>query len=107
VVSGPPQPAPRGGARAPPPPRLFSRELGMGFAEWRRQVQLAIAVSRLAEGQPVSAVARQFGYLPSSFSDMFRRELGVPPSEFRPDATLGQAGAENEPPPAVTADPAS
>jgi AraC-like DNA-binding protein len=71
--------------------RLFTRELGMGFAEWRRQVQLAIAVSRLAEGQPVNAVARLFGYLPSSFSDMVRRELGVPPSEFRPDETLGQA----------------
>lgn len=77
--------------------RLFTRELGMGFAEWRRQVQLAIAVSRLAEGQPVNAVARQFGYLPSSFSDMFRRELGVPPSEFRPDETLGHASAEDEP----------
>lgn len=69
--------------------RLFSRELGMGFAEWRRQVQLAIAVSRLAEGQAVSAVARSLGYLPSSFSDMFRRELGAPPGEFRPAQTLG------------------
>ncbi|WP_233888685.1 AraC family transcriptional regulator [Paraburkholderia flagellata] len=69
--------------------RLFTRELGMGFAEWRRQVQLALAVSRLAEGEPVSAVARMLGYLPSSFSDMFRRELGVPPSEFRPAGTLG------------------
>ncbi|CAG9274752.1 AraC family transcriptional regulator [Paraburkholderia unamae] len=69
--------------------RLFTRELGMGFAEWRRQVQLAVAVSRLAEGQPVSAVARMLGYLPSSFSDMFRRELGMPPSEFRPAGTLG------------------
>ncbi|CAD6560890.1 HTH-type transcriptional regulator NimR [Paraburkholderia kirstenboschensis] len=73
--------------------RLFTRELGLGFAEWRRQVQLAIAVSRLAEDQPVSSVARALGYLPSSFSDMFRRELGVPPSEFRPDKTLGDAGA--------------
>ena len=74
--------------------RLFTRELGMGFAQWRRQVQLAIAVSRLAQGEPVSVVARAFGYLPSSFSDMFRRELGVPPSEFRPDETLGRTGAE-------------
>jgi AraC-like DNA-binding protein len=71
--------------------RLITRELGMGFAQWRRQVQLAIAVSRLAQGQPVSVVARDFGYLPSSFSDMFRRELGVPPSEFRPDETLGHS----------------
>ncbi|SDD29282.1 AraC family transcriptional regulator [Paraburkholderia lycopersici] len=71
--------------------RLFTRELGMGFAQWRRQVQLAVAVSRLAQGQPVSAVARALGYLPSSFSDMFRRELGTPPSEFRPAGTLGFA----------------
>ncbi|WP_322057101.1 helix-turn-helix transcriptional regulator [Paraburkholderia sp. J63] len=71
--------------------RLFTRELGVGFAQWRRQVQLAIAVSRLAEGQSVSAVARELGYLPSSFSDMFRRELGAPPSEYRPEETLGHA----------------
>ncbi|MEK6297155.1 MAG: AraC family transcriptional regulator, partial [Paraburkholderia tropica] len=77
-----------GGPTPPPPPRLFTRELGVGFAQWRRQVQLAIAVSRLAEGQSVSAVARLLGFLPSSFSDMFRRELGVPPSEYRPEDTL-------------------
>ncbi len=68
--------------------RLFRRELGSGFAEWRRQVQLAVAVSRLAEGQPVSRVARSLGYLPSSFSDMFRRELGASPTGFYPGQTL-------------------
>jgi AraC-like DNA-binding protein len=30
----------------------------------------------------VSAIARELGYSPSSFSDMFRRELGVAPSQF-------------------------
>ena len=67
--------------------RLFKQELGMGFAEWRRQVQLAIATSRLAEGQSVSTIARSLGYLPSSFSDMFRRELGVTPAAYQPLAT--------------------
>ncbi|MFD1554934.1 AraC family transcriptional regulator [Paraburkholderia silviterrae] len=79
--------------------RLFTRELGMGFAQWRRQVQLAIAVSRLAEGQSVSAAARELGYLPSSFSDMFRRELGVPPSEYGPEETLGHAYGHGGPEP--------
>ncbi|MCP3712205.1 AraC family transcriptional regulator [Paraburkholderia sp. CNPSo 3274] len=65
--------------------RLFSQTLGLGFAEWRRQVQLAIAVSKLAEGHSVSAVARALGYRPSSFSDMFRRALGTSPSDFSPD----------------------
>jgi AraC-like DNA-binding protein len=36
-------------------------------------------------------VARSLGYRPSSFSDMFRRELGVAPSDFRPDETLRDA----------------
>lgn len=62
--------------------RLFQNNLGMGFAEWRRQVQLATAVAELIQGQSVSAIARSLGYSPSSFSDMFRRELGVAPSHY-------------------------
>lgn len=77
--------------------RLFSRSLGIGFAEWRRQVQLAIAVSRLAEGQSIGTVARALGYQPSSFSDMFRRELGTSPSEFTAqDAKLADASRATE-----------
>lgn len=68
--------------------RLFTQELGIGFAEWRRQVQLAAAVSGLTDGQSVSSVARALGYLPSSFSDMFRRELGTSPSDFHSNGTL-------------------
>ncbi len=69
--------------------RLFVQELGVGFSEWRRQVQLAIAVSQLAEGRSVSNVARSLGYLPSSFSDMFHRELGASPKDFQSHETLG------------------
>jgi AraC-like DNA-binding protein/quercetin dioxygenase-like cupin family protein len=72
--------------------RLFTRELGVGFAEWRRQVQLAVAVFSLAEGRSVSSIARSLGFQPSSFSDMFRRELGAPPTGFGPGGTLGEAG---------------
>src|SRR5450830_2075209 len=62
--------------------RLFQGELGMGFAEWRRQVQLATAVAELIQGVPVSRIAGELGYSPSSFSDMFRRALGVAPSHY-------------------------
>ncbi|MDH0745794.1 helix-turn-helix transcriptional regulator [Pseudomonas sp. GD03842] len=62
--------------------RLFQSVLGMGFAEWRRQVQLATAVAEIIQGVPVSTIARAMGYSPSSFSDMFRRELGVSPSQY-------------------------
>ena len=62
--------------------RLFQGVLGMGFAEWRRQVQLATAVAEIIQGVPVSTIARSMGYSPSSFSDMFRRELGMAPSQY-------------------------
>ncbi|AZC27398.1 Transcriptional regulator, AraC family [Pseudomonas sessilinigenes] len=62
--------------------RLFKERLGLGFAEWRRQVQLATAAAELIQGVPVSRIARELGYSPSSFSDMFRRELGVAPSQY-------------------------
>jgi AraC-like DNA-binding protein len=62
--------------------RLFQGVLGMGFAEWRRQVQLATAVAEIIQGVPVSSIARSMGYSPSSFSDMFRRELGMAPSQY-------------------------
>ena len=77
--------------------RLFTRELGMGFAEWRRQVQLAVAMSGLAEGRPVSSIAHSLGFRPSSFSDMFRRELGAPPTGFDPSATLSEASSDVSP----------
>ena len=62
--------------------RLFQGELGTGFSQWRRQVQLATSAAELIQGVPVSQIARSLGYSPSSFSDMFRRELGVSPSLY-------------------------
>ncbi|PAA12198.1 AraC family transcriptional regulator [Pseudomonas fragi] len=62
--------------------RLFQGELGMGFAQWRRQVQLATAAAELIQGGSVSQISRSLGYSPSSFSDMFRRELGISPSRY-------------------------
>jgi len=62
--------------------RLFQGTLGMGFAQWRRQVQLATAAAELIQGVPVNQIARSLGYSPSSFSDMFRRALGVTPALY-------------------------
>lgn len=64
--------------------RLFRRETGMSFAEWRQQACLSVALPRLAAGEPVTAIALDLGYDgPASFSTMFRRLLGVPPSRYR------------------------
>lgn len=76
------QHAERAGASVRTLARLMQASLGVGFAQWRRQVQLATAVAAMIQGAAVSTVARDLGYSPSSFSDMFRRELGVAPSAY-------------------------
>lgn len=64
--------------------RMFRRETGMSFAEWRQQACLAMALQRLVAGASVTEVALDLGYdSPASFSTMFRRVLGVAPSQYR------------------------
>jgi len=63
--------------------RLFTRETGMSFAEWRTRARLRMAVELLAADHPVAGVARRVGYAtPSAFVQAFRRELGVTPGFF-------------------------
>jgi AraC-like DNA-binding protein len=63
--------------------RLFVKETGMTFGAWRERLRLTAAVARLAEGQPVTAVAFDLGYQsPSAFIAMFRRSLGDTPGRY-------------------------
>jgi len=75
--------AERVGASARTLARLFQRETGMGFTQWRQQVRLAEAVSRLAQGEPVALVSEHLGYASASaFTAMFRRALGATPRHY-------------------------
>jgi AraC-like DNA-binding protein len=57
----------------------------MAFGAWRQQACLLAALSRLAAGNSVTAVALDLGYdSPNAFSTMFRKALGAPPSAFQP-----------------------
>lgn len=63
--------------------RLFRKETGLTFAEWRKQLRLLEAIDRLGQGQPVTKVALDMGYRSSSaFIAMFRRSLGKSPSRY-------------------------
>ena len=63
--------------------RAFRRETGMSFASWRQNVRLMEALSRLANGEPVTRVALDVGYnSPSAFTAMFRRAFGVAPTHY-------------------------
>lgn len=63
--------------------RLFSRETGMTFAQWREQARLLSALREIADGKKGIEVASNCGYSSqSAFSAMFRRHFGVSPSAF-------------------------
>lgn len=63
--------------------RMFSSEVGMSFSRWRQQARLLCGIRMLAQGAAISTVAMDLGYeSPSAFSVMFRRALGVAPSEY-------------------------
>ena len=63
--------------------RRFQRETGLRFSDWVRQAKLLDAINQLAAGLSVIDVALALGYdSPSAFSAMFRRSLGVSPSEY-------------------------
>ncbi len=63
--------------------RAFARETGMTWGQWRQQARLLAALERLAAGDKVVDVALALGYeSPSAFAAMFRRQFGVPPSDY-------------------------
>jgi AraC-like DNA-binding protein/quercetin dioxygenase-like cupin family protein len=63
--------------------RLFERETGMRFVDWRHQVRLAQALVRLAQGHDIAAIARAVGYdSTSAFTAMFRQTLGKTPRDY-------------------------
>jgi len=71
--------------------RLFTAETGMTFRQWRQQVRLLEALARLADGEPVTAVALDLGYdSQSAFISMFRKSLGTTPGRYFAERVGGQ-----------------
>ncbi|GAA3906186.1 hypothetical protein GCM10022405_34280 [Gibbsiella dentisursi] len=63
--------------------RHFYQQTGMQFSEWVRRARLLHALTRLAQGEQITRVALDSGYAtPGAFSVMFRRVMGVTPSDY-------------------------
>lgn len=66
--------------------RLFPKETGMSFREWRQQRRLLRALELLATGESVTSVALEVGYEnTSAFIAMFQRSLGTTPARYLAD----------------------
>ncbi|HID3975175.1 helix-turn-helix transcriptional regulator [Enterobacter cloacae] len=67
--------------------RHFQQQTGLRYAEWLRRARLLEALQRLAQGQPVLRVALDLGYgSHSAFTAMFRRVMGISPSDYFKDS---------------------
>lgn len=63
--------------------RLFKEETGLTFGQWRQQLRLVEAVSRLAQGMPVATIAMELGYQnASAFITMFKKSMGETPQRY-------------------------
>lgn len=66
--------------------RHFQQQTGLSYGEWMRRARLVEALLRLAQGQPVLRVALDLGYgSHSAFTAMFRRVMGISPSDYFKD----------------------
>ncbi len=64
--------------------RLFKRETGLSYRDWRAQCRLLHALEMLARGASVAHIAGELGYEnASAFIAMFRRALGTTPKRYR------------------------
>ena len=64
--------------------RLFRRDPGMTFPQWRTQLRLHHALILLAQNRPVTAVAHECGWASASaFIDVFRRTFGETPGAYQ------------------------
>jgi AraC-like DNA-binding protein len=64
--------------------RLFRRELGMTFPQWRTRLRLYSALQMLADDVPVTVVAHRCGWASASaFIDVFRRAFGHTPGRHQ------------------------
>lgn len=60
--------------------RMFRKELGMTFTDWRTHLLLLEAQVRLAQGQSSARISRALGYeSQSAFIAMFKRYMGAAP----------------------------
>ncbi|MEN8411949.1 helix-turn-helix transcriptional regulator (plasmid) [Acinetobacter soli] len=63
--------------------RIFRKETGLSFRQWRQQLHLIIAIRQLSEGNSVQRVANNLGYdSVNAFITMFKKLVGMPPTKY-------------------------
>ncbi len=63
--------------------RILQNETKMNLQQWRQQLLLITAIEMMSMNKSITTIAMDLGYAnPSAFITMFRKVLGVSPSEY-------------------------
>ena len=75
--------------------RLFRKETRMSFQQWREQLRLQIAMTKLVAGsESVTRIAAGLGYeSASAFIALFQKHLGMSPGEYARSCRAGRQQA--------------
>jgi AraC-like DNA-binding protein len=74
--------------------RLFRRDTGMRFVEWRQRLRLIHAVARLTEGGSVTTAGAEAGYASTSaFIAAFRQLIGTTPRRYLDSGATSEISA--------------
>lgn len=64
--------------------RLFKKETGLSYRQWRQRLNIQIAMSQLSAGKSATSIALTLGYeSPSAFIHMFKKNTATTPSLYR------------------------
>ena len=67
--------------------RLFQRETGMGYRQWRLQLRVHRALVLLSDGATVATTAAECGWATTSqFIEQFTPLVGMTPGQYRASA---------------------
>ncbi|MFJ3306954.1 AraC family transcriptional regulator [Streptomyces sp. NPDC086549] len=64
--------------------RLFRRDTGLTFSQWRQRACILHSLQHLTAGTPVTRIATLLGYdNPAAYTAAFKKLLGRPPTAYR------------------------
>lgn len=66
--------------------RIFVKETGLSYQQWRQQARLMLAIELLSTNLPITHIAHQLDFSSiSAFIEFFKQKMTITPKKFQDD----------------------